>query len=31
MDNIYNKMLEKLENIRLYEDVLNILSSLDKK
>ena len=31
MDNIYNKMLNKLDEVLLYEEYLSILASLDKK
>ena len=30
MDNIFNKMIEKVDNISIYEELLNILATLDK-
>ena len=30
MDNIFNKMIEKIDIITTYEELLNILSTLDK-
>ena len=31
MDNIYNKLIKKVKYIETYEQLLNILSTLDKK
>ena len=30
MDNIYNKMIDIIDKIKVYDDLLNILSTLDK-
>ncbi len=31
MDNIFNKLIEKVDDIKLYEDMLQILTTIDKK